>query len=244
MADREAILAATENRRKAVDSPSPTPAPMSNPSTSIPTNSPFDKYHDKRQKFRRLVDPGITRPNSQEVAYEAIRTLFGLAENLINHPGEEKYRRFKTTNATIRRKLVDPKGTLEYARELGFKPMVVDFQPYYVFDGFGGDVDLLVGHAVLKEFYEREAEKKQRLAKTKAEEKAAIEAQKVKTRLAFLDDRKTKMQIDERERQLRAARAAKPPSPEPETEPASPPPMPGAGHLLSEASSPANVTDD
>lgn len=56
------------------------------------------------------------------------------------------------------------------------------------------------------------------------------------TRLAFLDDRITKMQQDERERERLAFRAAKQqnPEPEPETEPASPQSMPGIGRLLSE----------
>ena len=84
MSDRESILAAIENRRRGTappDSPSPTPISTldSSASTSakpIPKEhdySDFDKDHDRRQEFRRLVDPGITRPNSREVAYEAIK---------------------------------------------------------------------------------------------------------------------------------------------------------------------------
>ena len=86
MADRESILAAIENRRKSSGPSSPAPATKSNMSPSISTGpvpraheySDFDKDHDRRQEFRRLVDPGITRPNPREVAYEAIkvRVLF------------------------------------------------------------------------------------------------------------------------------------------------------------------------
>jgi hypothetical protein len=43
----------------------------------------------------------------------------------------------------------------------------------------------LIGHSVLKEFGEREAEKEQRLAKVRAEEKAVIEAQKEKVEPHF-----------------------------------------------------------
>jgi len=165
-----------------------------------------------------------------------------LAGNIIDHPNEEKYHRFKPTNTTIRRKIVDPKGSLEYAVELGFRPEVIDFQPYYIFHNSRWN-DLLIGYAVLKEFEEREAEKEQHLAKARAEEKAAIEAQKEKVRLAFLDDRKSRTQIDERERQIRAARAAKLPSPEPETELPPPQYMPGSGHLLSGNTPPAPTND-
>ena len=81
MADRESILAAIENRRKSITPSSPPPASTSNPGVSTPTRpipkaheySDFDKDHDRRQEFRRLVDPGITRPNPREVAYEAIK---------------------------------------------------------------------------------------------------------------------------------------------------------------------------
>jgi hypothetical protein len=41
-----------------------------------------------------------------------------LAGNIIDHPEEEKYHRFKPTNTTIRKKIVDPKGSLEYAVEV------------------------------------------------------------------------------------------------------------------------------
>jgi len=249
MADRESILAAIENRRKSTTPSSPPPVSTLGPSASTSTKpipkaqnySHFDKDHERRQEFRRLVDPGITRPNSHEVAYEAIKTLLMLAGNIIDHPEEEKYHRFKPTNTAIRRKIVDPKGSLEYAVELGFRPEIIDFQPFYIFHKTHWN-DLLIGHAVLKEFEERESEKEQRLAKARAEEKAAIEAQKEKTRLAFLDDRKSKLQFDEREREIRAARAAKPPSPEPETEPS--PHMPGDGHLLSENGTPPAPTND
>jgi len=144
MADRESILAAIENRRKSTAPSSPTPASTPNlgastSERSIPKAhhySDFDKDHDRRQEFRRLVDPGITRPNSHEVAYEAIkvsfrRRLFGggltgylhktllmLAGNIIDHPEDEKYHRFKPTNTAIRKKIVDPKGSLEYAVEV------------------------------------------------------------------------------------------------------------------------------
>lgn len=52
------------------------------------------------------------------------------------------------------------------------------------------------------------------------------------------------MQFDERERQLRAARAARLPSPEPETEPIAPQSMPGIGHLLSDIEGSSSPMDE
>ena len=81
MADRQSILAAIENRRKSTTSSTPVRASTSvsgastsaKPIVAVPEYSDFDKDHDRRQEFRRLVDPGIIRPNSREVAYEAIK---------------------------------------------------------------------------------------------------------------------------------------------------------------------------
>jgi hypothetical protein len=52
------------------------------------------------------------------------------------------------------------------------------------------------------------------------------------------------MQFDEREKQIRAARAAKSPSPEPETESSPPRYMPGSGHTLSGIETPPAPTND
>jgi hypothetical protein len=38
-----------------------------------PQPQPFDVNHAKRTEFRRLVDPGIMRPNSKEVALRSLR---------------------------------------------------------------------------------------------------------------------------------------------------------------------------
>ncbi len=43
------------------------------------------------------------------------QTLLKLAENVIAHPEDPKYQKFKPTNTTIKRLLVEPRGTLEYA---------------------------------------------------------------------------------------------------------------------------------
>lgn len=139
MADRDTILAAIESRRGARGLPSSTPTPTSNSSTPTPTLPYSQRDYQRKQEFRRLVDTGIIRPNSREVAYEAIRvrsylpvsviacvgrtdnalkTLLKLSENIIDHPEEDKYHRFKPTNDQIRKKIVDPKGALEYAVEV------------------------------------------------------------------------------------------------------------------------------
>jgi len=243
-ADRSSILAAIE--RRSAPQPAVTPSAAAFATPHVYTD--FDKDHDKRQEFRRLIDPGITRPNPRAVALNALKTLQQLAENILDHPGEPKYQRFKPTNNMIRARVIDPKGTLEYAIALGFRPEIENFQPFYVWHTKYLN-DLKIGVAVLKEAMERENEKEERLERARLEEKAVADAQKAKIKEAFLDDRKSKMMTDERERQLRLARAARGSrSPISESEAPPPPYIPGAGMTLAggtvDAPSPVLDMDD
>jgi len=209
------------------------------------TTAQLTAQHEKRQKFRRLIDPGITRPNPKDRAMSSLRTLLTISENLIREPENPKFQQFKPTNNIIKRDLVDSKGALEFAIELGFRPEVNNFQPYYTFNRKHIQ-DLQMGAALLKEYITLETEKEGRAAKAKKNEKAAHEAAAERVKLAFMDDRKTKEQRDEIEREQRAARAlqlaqhvvptspslrglSSTPDPEPESEDHR---MPGSGHIL------------
>ncbi|RDB22703.1 hypothetical protein Hypma_010143 [Hypsizygus marmoreus] len=211
--------------------------------------------HERRQSFRRLIDPGILRPNSKEQASASLKTLLTIAENLLREPNNPKYQQFKPTNNIIKRNLMDPKGTLEYAIELGFRPEVKDFQPYYTFNPRHMK-DLQMGTAILHEFVDLEHERAERAARSMVDQKAVAEAIANQVKLAYMDDRKTKMLHDQREKERRAAREAAiashaelrqstPPSvrdsisPDPATR------MPGSGHTLSnDGPPPYEVMDD
>ncbi|KAF8351427.1 hypothetical protein F5887DRAFT_937406 [Amanita rubescens] len=137
------------------------------------------KEHDRRQKFRRLIDPGITRPNSKEQATSSLNTLLKIAENLKREPSNPKFQRFKTTNTYIKRDLVNPKGALEYAVEMGFRPQVEDFQPYYAHDPRHME-ELEIGLIILKEFLDQESGKAERAKHALKDKKAADEAAALK----------------------------------------------------------------
>ncbi|KIJ70531.1 hypothetical protein HYDPIDRAFT_35903 [Hydnomerulius pinastri MD-312] len=199
--------------------------------------------HEQRQMFRRLINPGIYRPNSQEVALAALKTLSTLAENILREPDNPKYQQFMPTNTTIKRRLVDPKGALQYAVALGFHVDVKDFQPLYVFNP-RKMADLRIGAAILKEAIDLETEKQERSQRNMVDQKAVAAAAAQNVKLAFLDDRKMKMQRDERERALRDARARQGASADsaPVLLSAAPRPIPGVGHTLS-SSAPSSDPD-
>ncbi|KAJ7682770.1 hypothetical protein DFH06DRAFT_1464410 [Mycena polygramma] len=161
--------------------------------------------HDLRQKFRRLIDPGILRPNAKDQALASLKTLLVISENLLREPENPKFQQFKPTNSLIKRNLIDPKGTVEYARELGFYPEVKDFQPYYIFNPRKMQ-HLRIGADMLREAVSLGEET--RAAQAKKEEKALAEAAAEKIRLAFEDDRKMKLLRDELEKERRDARIA------------------------------------
>merc|ERR550532_2266796 len=53
----------------------------------------------------------------QETCY---LTMMKLLDNIISHPGEEKFRRLKTSNAALRAKVFDVPGALEFLQAAGF----------------------------------------------------------------------------------------------------------------------------
>jgi len=98
--------------------------------------------------------------------------------------------------------------------------------------------DLRIGASILQEAVDLEASKQERLQQSRKEEKAVAAAAANNIKLAFLDDRKTKMLRDQRDRERREARAAAAAQHEaqssPPISPASLPTsdMPGTGHSL------------
>src|ERR1700755_1132241 len=70
--ERLAALERRRNNRSTTDPHNDTVAKQDPQSQS----QPFDANHAKRTEFRRLVDPGIMRPNSKEVALRSLRVNF------------------------------------------------------------------------------------------------------------------------------------------------------------------------
>ncbi|KAG2156094.1 hypothetical protein DEU56DRAFT_765529 [Suillus clintonianus] len=229
--DPEALAAAAQRRNVTTE--------------QVISGSELLRQREQRQMFRRLIDPGISRPNPQEAAMASLKILSKIAENLIREPENPKFRQFKSTNDTIRRRLIETKGALEYAIEMGFRPEVKEFQPLYVWNERKSE-ELRIGAQILQETIELAEQKSARSQRNAAEAKGAAEAVTRNVLLAFMDDRKTKMLRDQRDRHNREVQARLSPSVDGErtTSPSLPPSnaeMPGSGHTLS---SPDPVVDE
>ena len=63
--DHDAVAAAIERRLQAEREKAAAAASSS--------KATFDENHEKRQEFRRMIDPGILRPNPRHVALESLQ---------------------------------------------------------------------------------------------------------------------------------------------------------------------------
>ncbi|KDN50968.1 hypothetical protein RSAG8_00597, partial [Rhizoctonia solani AG-8 WAC10335] len=110
-----------------------------------------------------------------------------------------KFREFKSTNNTIKRSLIEPKGAIEFAIELGFRAAVEDFQPKYVWHSSPENLTALrVGRDVLKDHLVIAAAKEERTNLSQQLAKAERSSAVQNALLAFEDDRKRRKALDER----------------------------------------------
>ncbi|CAE6454173.1 unnamed protein product [Rhizoctonia solani] len=159
----------------------------------------YEHERPVRQKFRRLVDPGIIRDNSEADAKRALGVLLKLSENLLSDPENPKFREFKSTNNTIKRSLIEPKGAIEFAVELGFRATVEEFQPKYVWHSSPENLTALrVARDVLKDHITLATAKEERANLSQQLAKGAKNAAVQNALLAFEDDRKRRKALDER----------------------------------------------
>nr|GAT59454.1 predicted protein [Mycena chlorophos] len=159
--------------------------------------------YELKLKLRRMIT-GIER-NSDAQALTSMKLLLRLADNILGDPENTKWHSFKPTNSIIKRDLMDPKGTVEYAREMGFSPEVHDYQPLYVFNPKRLH-QLRVAADVLRDTMTLATEKEARALNARKNEKAVAAAAAEKVRLAFEDDRKRKQLNDKLEKERREAR--------------------------------------
>ncbi|OBZ70204.1 hypothetical protein A0H81_10037 [Grifola frondosa] len=155
-----------------------------------PLYKKFDEDHQRREKFRRLIDVGVLRPNSRSNAIKSLEVLLDLTKNILENKNDKKYHRFKTTNLKVKRFIMETPGVLQCCIELGFEEKAEDYQTYYVFKP-KYMANLSVGASMIKEALDRERPKEEQerdaLEKAKAEEIA----HKVKIKKQFYDDRMT-----------------------------------------------------
>ncbi|KAI0638194.1 hypothetical protein C8Q77DRAFT_416776 [Trametes polyzona] len=160
----------------------------------------FDGEYDVRQRFRKRIDRDVLESNrSPALAIRSLEIVLKLAENILEHPTEPRYRRFKISNEKIKKLVVEPKGVLQLVVDLGFREQVVDFEPCYVFRDKNTN-ELPVGASMIKEALARERKKVEEENAKRAREEEERKAHEEKIHLQFLDDRQSVAARAQRER--------------------------------------------
>lgn len=67
--------------------------------------------------------------NAAPLCIVLIKTLLKVLGNIVEQPEEQKFRKLKLANKTIRAKIVDLQGGVEFLRSMGFRRMLVDGEP-------------------------------------------------------------------------------------------------------------------
>ncbi|KAK0448901.1 uncharacterized protein EV420DRAFT_1483320 [Desarmillaria tabescens] len=166
----------------------------------------FDKGYKMRTEVRRMIDVGILgMVNDHEASKEGVaslKTLLKLANNIIVHPEEEKFRRFKINNPRIKKEIMDPKGVLEFAIKMGFRQeKVIELETYRIFMPKYHD-DLVLCASLLEKAIDREHLRVDERLKLARENEEKEEHWTIAMK-RFGDDRKRKEEADKRERDAR-----------------------------------------
>ena len=88
---------------------------------------------EQRKLVLRAIDTKVCQQDDAS-ALGALRTARMLAVNILEHPDEPKYHRFKSSNASIHRKLLGCPGGRELIRAMLFGTSVVTFEEWWVAD--------------------------------------------------------------------------------------------------------------
>ncbi|KAF9029425.1 hypothetical protein BDZ89DRAFT_719605 [Hymenopellis radicata] len=115
--------------------------PTRRTSTAVPTASfqDHDRGHACRQRIRKMIDIDIlgmvgSHPASKD-GVESLKTLLALARGILDSPHDATKRRIKLNNNAVQKRIVQPKGVLQLAIEMGFcKETVEEMQAIRVFE--------------------------------------------------------------------------------------------------------------
>lgn len=94
-----------------------------------------------RKRILRALDAKITQQDDK-TALAALDLALKLVTNIVEKPGEPKYRQFKASNPAISKKLLKVPGGVELLLAAGFSTIVIDMEEHWQLVGSG--VELVV----------------------------------------------------------------------------------------------------
>ncbi|KAF8907412.1 hypothetical protein CPB85DRAFT_840181 [Mucidula mucida] len=115
--------------------------PTRRSSTTVPTASfqDHDRGHGCRQRIRKMIDIDVlgmvgSHPASKD-GVESLKTLLALARGILDNPHDATKRRIRLNNNAVKKRILQPKGVLQLAIEMGFcRETVEEMQAIRVFE--------------------------------------------------------------------------------------------------------------
>ena len=121
---------ASEAAPEAAASSSSAPSPYAAPPIQAPSAADL-AVAEARKKVVRALDAKICEQD-EATAMAAIETALKLASNVLDNPSEPKYRKFRSNNPGISKKLLRCPGGQELLLAMGFRTKVMEFEEFWV----------------------------------------------------------------------------------------------------------------
>jgi len=168
---------------------------------------------DVRKLVVRALDAKISQQDDP-TALAAIETALKLCSNIVAHPGEEKYRRFRSNNPGISKKLLHCPGGQDLLIALGFRTKVMEFEEWWTIDDGQPLAQIMAeGCMALERYRELVRVRLERNTKLRQERLANMSDDRARTLAAIEEDkaeRKTRQMIRDDAQKALAADVMKP----------------------------------
>ncbi|BGP22643.1 PUB domain-containing protein [Rhodotorula toruloides] len=205
--------------------PAPRPTSRSEAHSARLDREGGDEFRPDRKDllaFHRVLDSQFLPNASKAQAVETLSTIHTILTNLLSPPNPSqahKYRHVRLSNPLIQRTLLSPASgsAKDFLVLCGWKREVKEFEEALVWRGGEGQVyrarcGKMVVEGKLKQAKEAD-EREKRYKESEKEAEAGESPRKEKALLAYEEDRLSLAERDKRERLVREARAALPPTP-------------------------------
>ena len=147
-----------------------------------------------RKLVVRALDAKITQQDDP-TALAAIETALKLCSNIVAHPGEEKYRRFRSNNVGISKKLLNCPGGQDLLIALGFRTKVMEFEEWWTIDeGQPLAQTMAEGCMALERYRELVRVRLERNVKLREERLANMNDERARTLVAIEEDKAERKQ--------------------------------------------------
>lgn len=152
---------------------------------------------DARKKVLRALDARICEQD-EPTTLAAIEIALKLVGNIVDQPSEAKFRRFKSNNPSISKKLLRCPGGQDLLIALGFRTKVMEFEEFWVAEDSPVLMRTLAeGLQALERYQDLTRTKLERNAKNRQEKLANMTEERVRTLQAIEEDKALRREREE-----------------------------------------------